>query len=90
MSPSDPMRRAFTRFGTLIDCRFQDQKHHGSITVHPRAGRRRALIDRLLITARRAGLDPAHWLEDVLRRIPTATTANLHELLPANWKPATA
>ncbi len=26
----------------------------------------------------------------MLRRIPTATTADLHELLPANWKPATA
>ena len=26
----------------------------------------------------------AKWLEDLLRRIPTATTANLHELLPGN------
>ncbi|MFM8419864.1 MAG: hypothetical protein ACKOEQ_07050 [Verrucomicrobiota bacterium] len=26
----------------------------------------------------------------MLRRIPTATTANLHELLTGNWKPATA
>ena len=57
---------------------------------HPEAGWRSAVIYSLLITARRAGLDPAKWLEDVLRRIPTATTANLHELLPANWKPATA
>lgn len=31
-------------------------------------------------------------LDDVPRRIPTATatTANLHKLLPGNWKPATA
>jgi hypothetical protein len=57
---------------------------------HPEAGWRSAVIYSLLITARRAGLDPAKWLEDVLRRIPTATTANLHELLPANWRPATA
>ena len=56
---------------------------------HPEAGWRSAVIYSLLITARRAGLDPAKWLEDVLRRIPTATTANLHELLPGNWKPAT-
>jgi hypothetical protein len=48
------------------------------------------VIYSLLITARRSGLDPAKWLEDVLRRIPTATTANLHELLPGNGKPATA
>jgi hypothetical protein len=25
-----------------------------------------------------------------VRRIPTVTTANLHELLPANWKPQAA
>lgn len=54
---------------------------------HPEAGWRSAVIYSLLITARRYGLDPARWLEDVLRRIPTATTANLHELLPAHWKP---
>ena len=47
------------------------------------------MIDSLLITARRAGLDSATWLEDVLRRIPTSTTANLHEPLPGNGKPAT-
>jgi hypothetical protein len=54
------------------------------------AGWRGAVIYSLLITARRAGLDPATWLEDVLRRIPTATTANPHEPPPANRKPATA
>jgi hypothetical protein len=57
---------------------------------HPEAGWRSAVIYSLLITARRYGLDPAKWLEDVLRRIPTTTTANLHELLPANWKPQAA
>ncbi len=48
------------------------------------------MIYSLLITARRSGLDPAKWLEDVLRRIPTATPVNLHELLPGNGKPAMA
>ena len=48
------------------------------------------MIYSLLITARRYGLDAAKWLEDVLRRIPTATKANLHELLPANWKTQSA
>jgi hypothetical protein len=54
---------------------------------HPEAGWHCAVIYSLLITVRRYRLDPAMWLEDALRRIPTATTANLHELLPANWKP---
>jgi hypothetical protein len=57
---------------------------------HPEAGWRSAVIYSLLVTARRAVLDPAKWLEDVLWGVPTATTANLHELLPENWKPATA
>jgi hypothetical protein len=39
-----------------------------------------------LITARRYGLDPAAWLTDVLRQIPSCTPANLAELLPWNWK----
>jgi transposase len=57
---------------------------------HPEAGWRSAMIYSLLFTARRYRLDPSKWLEDVLRRIPTATTADLHELLPANWKPRAA
>ena len=48
------------------------------------------MIYSLLITARRYGLDPAAWLTDVLRRIPSCTPANLAELLPWNWKPQAA
>ena len=36
MSPSDPMGRAFPRFGTLLDCRFQ--VHSFVRRVHPRNG----------------------------------------------------
>ncbi len=50
------------------------------------AGWRSAVIDSLLITARRCGLDPAAWMTDVLRQIPSCTPANLSELLPWNWK----
>ena len=57
-------------------------------TIHETHGF--GMIKSLRNTSRRSGLDPAKWLEDVLRRIPTATTANLHELLPGHWKPATA
>ncbi len=57
---------------------------------HPDAGWRTALIYSLLITARRYRLDPAAWLIDVPRRIPTCTQANLPELLPWNWKPQAA
>jgi hypothetical protein len=57
---------------------------------HPDAGWRSAVIYSLVITARRYRLDPAAWLSDVLRRIPTCTQANLPELLPGNWKPKAA
>jgi hypothetical protein len=57
---------------------------------HPDAGWRSAVIYSLVITARRYRLDPAAWLSDVLRRIPTCTQANLPELLPWNWKPQAA
>jgi len=56
--------------------------------IRPRA--ERSAPASLRITARRSGLDPTKWLADVLRRIPTATTPNLHKLLPGNGKPATA
>ena len=48
------------------------------------------MIYSLLITARRYGLDPATWLTDVLRQIPSCTPANLAELLPWNRKPQAA
>ena len=54
---------------------------------HPDAGWRSAVIYSILVTARRYGLDPAAWLTDVLRWIPSCTPANLAELLPSNWKP---
>lgn len=53
----------------------------------PEAGWRSAVICSLLITSWRYRLDPAAWLNDVLRRIPTCTQANLSELLPWNWEP---
>ena len=38
----------------------------------------------------RSGLDPAKWMDDMLRKLPTATTATLNDPLPSNWKPAAA
>ena len=57
---------------------------------HPDAGWRSAVIYSLLIPARRYRLDPAAWLSDALRRIPTCTQATLPEVLPWNWKPQAA
>ena len=57
---------------------------------HPDAGWRSAVIYSLLITVRRYRLNPATWLTDVLRRIPTYTQANLPELPSWNGKPQAA
>lgn len=50
--------------------------------TQPYAEPQSAVIHSLLITARRYRLDPAVWLTDVLRRIPTCNQAHLPELLP--------
>jgi hypothetical protein len=58
--------------------------------LHPDAGWSSAVIYSVFITARRYGLDPAAWLTDVLRGIPSCTPANLPELLLWNWKAQSA
>lgn len=55
---------------------------------HPEAGWRSAVIYSLLISARRRGHDPAAYLADVLRRIPSIQAADLDTLLPEHWKPS--
>ena len=54
---------------------------------HPDAGWRSAVIYSLLISCRRRGINPQHYLTDVLRRLPELTNQQLDPLLPGNWKP---
>ncbi len=56
---------------------------------HPDAGWRSAVIYSILVSCRRRGINPQDYLTDVLRRLPTATTSNIQDLMPANWKPPT-
>jgi len=55
---------------------------------HPDAGWRSAVIYSLVGSCKRRGIDPARYLTDVLRRLPSTTHHQLRELLPAHWKPA--
>lgn len=50
------------------------------------AAQRAAMIYSLLSTCTLHDINPYHWLKDVLKRMHTYTTSNLHELLPQNWK----
>ncbi|PRP70944.1 hypothetical protein BUE93_09425 [Chromobacterium amazonense] len=47
-----------------------------------RAGRRAAVLQTLLGTARLNGVEPMAWLKDVLEKLPTWPNARIDELLP--------
>jgi transposase len=55
-----------------------------------RAGQRAAAIMSLINSARLNGLDPYHYLKDVLERLPTHRARDIAELLPHRWQPASA
>ena len=50
------------------------------------AAQRAAMVYSLFATCRLHGINPYHWLKDVLERMHLYTTANIKELLPQNWK----
>ena len=56
---------------------------------HPDAGWRSAVIYSIIMSCRRRAINPQDYLTDVLARLPSMTTSQIKELLPANWKPKT-
>jgi transposase len=54
---------------------------------HPDAGWRSAVIYSLLISARRRGLNPQHYLTDILGRLPSTKITEINQLLPGQWRP---
>lgn len=56
---------------------------------HPDAGWRSAVVYSIIVSCRRRGINPQDYVTDVLRRLPTAKTSDIHHLMPANWKPFT-
>ena len=57
-------------------------KKNWLFTGSERAGRRAAVLQTLLGTAKLNGLDPAAWLRDTLEKLPTWPNSRLDELLP--------
>jgi transposase len=57
---------------------------------HPDAGWRSAVIYTIIQSCRRHGINPQEYLTDVLQRLPSMTSSQVRELLPANWKPRQA
>jgi len=54
------------------------------------AAQRAAMFYSFFGTCRRHGINPYHWLKDVLKRIPEHKANKLQELLPQNWAKAQA
>lgn len=57
---------------------------------HPDAGWRSAVIYSIIVSCRRRGINPQDYITDVLRRLVTAKTGDIQDLMPAHWKPPTA
>src|SRR5438067_5078045 len=55
-----------------------------------RGGARAAAMYSLIVTAKMNDIDPQAWLADVLTRIAEHPVHRLDELLPWNWRPASA
>jgi hypothetical protein len=52
-----------------------------------RGGELAAIIYSFIATCKLQKIDPAKWLDDVLRRMPNQPEDKLIELLPQFWKP---
>jgi transposase len=55
-----------------------------------RGGHRAAAMYSLIVTAKMNDIDPQAWLADVIARIAEHPVSRLDELLPWNWRPASA
>lgn len=52
---------------------------------HPDAGWRSAVIYTIIQSCRRYGINPQEYLTDVLARLPSMTSNQVRDLLPARW-----
>lgn len=55
---------------------------------HPDAAWKSAVIYSIVVSCHRRKINPWAYLKDVFTRLPAMKTSELHQLLPANWKPA--
>jgi hypothetical protein len=52
------------------------------------AGQRGAILYSVIESCRRRKIDPYAYLRDVLTRLPSMTTRQIEEVVPANWAPS--
>ena len=68
--------------------RAPDSGHY--VAASDRGGQRAAAIYSLIESAKLSGLNPQHYLADVLARIADHPARRIAELLPWNWQPLDA
>ena len=70
-------------------CRSGNSKaKEGKLGTLPIPAWRSAVIYAILVSCRRRGINPLHYLTDVLGRVPKAKTTHIHELFPSSVAPA--
>ena len=72
----------------LMSCRSANDfsgKHYLAMGFHE-AAQDAAMIYSLLGSCVQQGVNPQHWLTDVLKRLPTHPKHQIHDLLPHHWK----
>ena len=55
---------------------------------HPNAGWRSAVINTIIQSCRRYGINPQEYLTDILQRLPSMTSSQVRDLLPDQWRKA--
>ncbi|SEF12735.1 IS66 C-terminal element [Rhizobiales bacterium GAS191] len=70
------------------EARVPDTRHYD--VGSDRGGERAAIMYSLIVTAKLNDVDPQAWLADVLDRIAGHPASKLDELMPWNWKVASA
>ncbi len=93
----DPLMRHFETGLTRIDNNLVENairpsaigKKNWLFIGHPDAGQRSAILYSVVVSCQRRGIDPYHYLRDVLTRLPRMTNQDdLDALTPAHWQPA--
>jgi hypothetical protein len=60
------------------------------LDIDASAGKCSAIIYSIIVSCSRRGINPQEYVTDILRRLPTAKTSDIPDLMPANWKAPTA
>ena len=78
------------QFALLRSCEASHERKNWLFVGSQLAGERAAVLKSLIESAKLNGHDPWAYLKDVFERLPTLKNRDLAQLLPHNWRPASA